>query len=70
MTIELRCKGRGEGDLYGIYDPDAHTMEVRCKRRRHGARPSILILHTIDLTTGQVVKTVEFKDPANLVRKE
>ena len=68
-TVELRCKGNAEGDLYGIYDPDTQTMEVRCKRRRHGARPGIIVLHTISLLTGQVEKTREFKDPA-YVRKE
>jgi len=62
--VELRCKGVGEGDLYGIYDPESHTLEVRCKRRRHGARPGIIVLHTIALLTGQVTKTREFKDPA------
>jgi len=69
-TTELRCKGQGEGDLYGIYDPESHTIEVRCKRRRHGAKPGIIVLHTIALATGQVIKTAEFKDPARVVRKE
>jgi len=65
MAIELRC----EGNLYGIYDPETNTVEVRCKRRKHGARPGIIVLHTLSLTTGQVVKTGEFKDPA-IVGKE
>jgi hypothetical protein len=69
-TTELRCKGQGEGDLYGIYDSESHTIEVRCKRRRHGAKPGIIVLHTISLANGQVIKTAEFKDPARVVRKE
>lgn len=70
MAIELRCKGEGQGDLYGVYDSEAHTLEVRCKRRRHGAKPGIIVIHTISLATGETVKTREFKDPARVVRKE
>jgi hypothetical protein len=69
-TTELRCKGEGQGDLYGVYDSESHTIEVRCKRRRHGARPGIIVIHTISLATGEPIKTREFKDPARVVRKE
>jgi hypothetical protein len=59
MAIELRC----EGNLYGVYDPEAHTLEVRCKRRAHGAYPGTIVLHTISLETGKVVDTHKYKDP-------
>lgn len=60
MVIDLRC----EGDLYGRYDPETHSVEVRCKRRKHGAQPGIIILHTISLDTGQVVETQKYRDPS------
>lgn len=69
-TTELRCKGEGQGDLYGVYDSESHTIEVRCKRRRHGARPGIIVIHTISLETGEPINTREFQDPARVVRKE
>lgn len=59
MAIELRC----EGNLYGVYDAEKHTLEVRCKRRAHGARPGIIVLHTISLETGKVVGDRKYKDP-------
>lgn len=65
MTTELRCGA----DLYGIYDPETHTLEVRCKRRAHGAEPGVIILHTLSLETGGVTKTLKVRDPAFL-RKE
>jgi hypothetical protein len=62
-TINLRC----EGNLYGRLT-DNRWLEVKCKRRACGHRPGTVILHTIDITTGKVVKTDCFAEPRN--RKE
>ena len=64
MTTQLRC----EGNLYGIISDDAKTIEVKCKRRKCGAKPGIIVLHTLSLETGKEVTTRRFRDPA-FVRK-
>ena len=48
MQVPLRCSN----DLYGIYDTDNMTIEVKCKRRRCGARPGVVVLHEISLKEG------------------
>lgn len=57
--IELRCNGT----LHGIVDDEVKTLEVKCKRRSCGAGPGIIVLHTISLTTGEVVDTKRFAEP-------
>ena len=62
-TIDLRCGN----NLYGRLT-DNRWLEVKCKRRACGYVKGMLILHTIDITTGKVVKTQKFKEPPT--RKE
>lgn len=57
--IELRCAGT----LHGIVQEDGKHLEVKCKRRRCGARPGVVVLHTISIETGKVVRTKRFKQP-------
>lgn len=57
-TIDLRC----ETDLYGRLT-DNRWLEVKCKRRACGYVKGTLVLHTIDITTGKVVRTQKFKEP-------
>lgn len=57
-TVELRC----EGTLFGRLT-DNRWLEVTCKRRRCGYAKGIVILHTIDTQTGEVVRTKKFADP-------
>lgn len=59
MPKELRCGGT----LHGILLDDGLHLEVKCKRRSCGARPGIVVLHTISLETGKVVSTSKFADP-------
>lgn len=59
MTLELRC----EGNLFGILSDDRKTLEVKCHRRRCGAKPGTIVLHTISLETGTTINTVRFKEP-------
>lgn len=59
MTTELRC----DNNLYGVLSDDRSTLEVKCKRRRCGAKPGVIVLHTISLETGKVTHTKRFKDP-------
>lgn len=64
MTTELRC----EGTLFGVISDDLKTIEVKCKRRKCGHRPGVVVLHTLSLETGKEVSTRRFADPA--YRKE
>lgn len=64
MTTQLRC----EGNLYGVLSDDHLTIEVKCKRRSCGAAPGVIVLHTIELATGQVKETKRFREPQ--LRKE
>lgn len=57
-TVNLRC----EGTLYGRLT-DERWLEVKCKRRRCGFKPGVVILHTIDIKTGEVVSTKKFAEP-------
>lgn len=57
-TVDLRC----EGTLYGRLT-DNRWLEVKCKRSQCGYRKGKVILHTIDVTTGQVVSTRKFAEP-------
>jgi hypothetical protein len=58
--IELRC----QGSLLGKFDPVKLQIEVACRRRCCGKRPGVVVLHTIDLTSGEVVDTKSYADPA------
>ena len=57
-TLELRC----ENNLYGRLT-DNRWLEVKCKRRACGFTKGTVILHTIDIITGAVVKTNRFAEP-------
>lgn len=62
MLIPLRCPQ----DMYGNFDDEELTLEVKCKRRRCGAGLGVIVLHKISLKEGQVgklVSTKRFADP-------
>lgn len=57
-SIELRCDGTLHGRL-----SEGRWLEVKCKRKICGSRPGNVVLHTIDIESGKVVKTQVFADP-------
>lgn len=57
--IELRCGKAMHGKL------DDQLLEVKCKRRGCGAKPGVIVLHTFDIVTGELVETKRFADPAH-----
>lgn len=57
---ELRCIGT----MHGKLDIHEGKLEVKCGRRRCGAGRGIVVLHTFDLITGELVGTKKFADPA------
>lgn len=63
--LELRCPGP---TLHGIVNGEAKTIEVRCKRRRCGVRPGVVVLHTFALDSGRLLKTQRFKDAQREVK--
>ena len=63
-TIDLRCSNT----LYGRLT-DNRWLEVKCKRRACGYSKGTVVLHTIDIISGEVVSTRRFSDPRNS-RKE
>lgn len=60
MAKRLRC----DGTLHGIISDDATgTLERSCHHIRCGYRKGLVILHTFDLTTGQIIQTKRFREP-------
>jgi hypothetical protein len=59
-TVELRCEGTLHGRVI-----DGRELEVKCKRRSCGYRKGVVVLHTIDLQTGNTVSTKIFAEPQN-----
>lgn len=59
--MELRCE---RGLLQGIVLPDGR-LEVKCRSRYCGSGRGVVVLHRFDLTTGQVVETKRYRDPAS-----
>jgi hypothetical protein len=60
MPKELRCGGT----MHGVLSDDHRYLEVKCKRRRCGAGPGIVVLHTFDLHEGgKLIKTKKYRDP-------
>lgn len=63
-TIDLRCGTTLHGRL-----TDNRWLEVKCKRRACGYVKGTVVLHTIDILTGEVVKTDKFADPSTQNRR-
>lgn len=59
-TIDLRCGTTLHGRL-----TDNRWLEVKCNRRACGYVKGMILLHTIDITTGEVTKTRRFAEPKN-----
>lgn len=58
MTHELRCDN---GILFGILE--GNTLEVKCRSRRCGALPGVVVLHRFSIETGAMLDTKKYKDP-------
>ena len=63
-TVDLRCGTTLHGRL-----TDDRWLEVKCKRRACGYVKGTVVLHTIDIQTGKVVKTDTFADPSTQNRR-
>lgn len=41
------------------------VIEVKCRSRRCGYEPGVVVLHRFDVLTGEIMGTEIFKDPAH-----
>lgn len=57
--IELRC----HGTMHAKLDLSRGRLQVKCVRRTCGSKPGVVVLHTFDLHTGDMVGTTKFADP-------
>jgi len=55
--MELRCDAK----LHGILRN--RTLEVKCDSRFCGHRPGVVVLHTFDLESGELISTERYKTP-------
>jgi hypothetical protein len=63
--MDLRC---GNGIKFGEVLPEEGVIEVKCRSRRCGHEAGSVVIHRFDLRTGELQRTLKFKDPA--YRKE
>jgi hypothetical protein len=55
--MDLRC----EGTLHGRVENG--IFEAKCHRRSCGYEPGMVLLHYIDITTGELLETKRYADP-------
>lgn len=64
--MELRCEN---GILFGHTDCVNNTIDVACKSARCGKRPGVVVIHTIDLASGEVLSTKLYQELTRPKRK-
>lgn len=57
--MELRCDN---GILHGTIRKDSE-IEFRCRSKRCGHESGVIVIHTFNTKTGELVKTNIFADP-------
>ena len=62
--MELRCSN---GILFGILDEG--FVEVKCRSRRCGSEPGVVVIHRFSTVTGLLLQTLKFRDPSQIERK-
>jgi hypothetical protein len=61
--MELRCSNK----LHGILRDDG-TIEVKCDSKFCGHGSGVVVLHRFDITTGELMETLNFKNPTQRER--
>lgn len=56
--MDVRCGSKKHGAI-----TEDGNLEVKCDSRFCGAGAGTVVLHTFDVTNGELVKTVMFKNP-------
>lgn len=62
MSIDLRCPHRKFGVLVEPSTSDG-LVEVTCPSRWCGRREGVVVLHTFNTRTGELVRTRQYKQP-------
>lgn len=57
--MDLRCPAKKHGVVIR-----EGVVEIKCDSRFCRAEQGVTVLHRFDVTTGELVETVKFKDPA------
>jgi hypothetical protein len=57
--MELRCENK---ILHGILEDG--FLEVKCRSARCGARKGAVVIHRFNASSGELLETKVFKDPA------
>ncbi len=57
--MDLRCDN---GILHGTIREDGH-IEFRCRSKRCGHEPGVIVIHTFNAVTGKLLKTNVFAEP-------
>jgi hypothetical protein len=56
--VDIRCGNKKHGSI-----TDSGLLEVKCNSRFCGAAPGTVVLHLFDAHSGELVKTVMYKNP-------
>lgn len=64
---EVRC---ASGILFGKLDDDTTVIETKCRSKRCGHEPGVVVIHRFSSTTGELLDTQRFKDPTAPRRRE
>ncbi len=59
QAAEIRCP---KGVMFGILR-GARTIAFKCHNRRCGAGPGVVVLHTFDINTSELLRTDRFREP-------
>lgn len=64
QVTDLRCDS---GKLHGVLRDG--VLEIKCSRVTCGASPGLVILHQFDPLTGELIKTLKFREPDTRKRR-
>jgi hypothetical protein len=57
--MDLRCGHRKFAEL----DPEEGILEVKCTSKFCGAEVGVVVIHRFDVTTGELLGTLKFREP-------
>lgn len=58
--MDLRCDS---GIKHGDLAVEEGVLEVKCRSKRCGHQPGIVVIHRFDVKTGALISTHKFTDP-------
>lgn len=63
---DLRCALK----KHAILIPEMSVVEIKCSSKFCGAQRGTVILHRFDIHTGELVKTIEYREPTSTTPTE